>query len=949
MSGKRKSQDYASLPEYARMSDTVDALTEKKQTVKQQKKTRKERKIEKKETKARKKSEKALRKKAKTLIIPKTAQQTIPYFRVYPESGVIETKPGTFSKGYLLQDINYTSAKDEEQTDIFLKFAEFMNTFDPTTKFQFVISQQNLNLDQFESEAMMPLCADGHDELREESNEEIRTKIRVGRNNLIKNKYLFISRTEESYEAALTSFSRLDGEIVQNFKRVGGAVAEPMTSAKRLELLHDIYNPDSVGLFGNNMIYDTNGKLVFSPENFSFDILRRMGLSTKDMVAPESFSFRADYGMVGSQYFRALYMKTYPQSIRDTILKSLTDIDCKVVVSIIYDPINPEDALRMAKNDIVNVNSNLIEKQKTASKSGYSVDLINPELKSAAEEANNLRSDLTEKSQKLFYQTLVIVHFADNKEKLDSDTKTIQGIGRGYLVDIRPLRYQQENGLNTCLPLCSSKLEIRRSLITESAAVFMPLDNQELYDPVGGIFYGINEGSKNLVMANRTHLKNGNGIVIGSPGSGKSMAAKSEMIQVNLRNPNDVVIVVDPEGEYRPLADLLDGEVIRIAPGSGVHLNPFDIELDTEEDNPIAQKSDFIKALMQTIIGGDDERQGSVLTAAAASIIDRCVQRVYEPYLQSYDVETGTYNQEALPTLMDFYYMLRDQEGYDAMQLADSLEMYTTGTLNFFAYHTNVEYSKRFVVYDIMDIGSSMKNIGMQIVLNNVWNRIIAGRRQGNHVWFYVDEFHIMLSNNRSAEFLNTMFKRARKYGGIPTGITQNITDIVEHPTAKTIFANSEFMQVFSAKAAECALLGDLLDISQSDIDKVKDALPGHGIMLYGGRVIAVNSEISKDSIRYRAMTTKLDEMKQREDAKTQTIGSRNLSENASPPALEDLPEVIQPVESQPDPLPEPKPKAKGRKKTEAKAGTEQGKKTGKKKTTPKTGPGPGKPEDRGD
>lgn len=949
MSGKRKSQDYASLPEYARMSDTVDALTEKKQTVKQQKKTRKERKIEKKETKARKKSEKALRKKAKNLIIPKTAQQTIPYFRVYPESGVIETKPGTFSKGYLLQDINYTSAKDEEQTDIFLKFAEFMNTFDPTTKFQFVISQQNLNLDQFESEAMMPLCADGHDELREESNEEIRTKIRVGRNNLIKNKYLFISRTEESYEAALTSFSRLDGEIVQNFKRVGGAVAEPMTSAKRLELLHDIYNPDSVGLFGNNMIYDTNGKLVFSPENFSFDILRRMGLSTKDMVAPESFSFRADYGMVGSQYFRALYMKTYPQSIRDTILKSLTDIDCKVVVSIIYDPINPEDALRMAKNDIVNVNSNLIEKQKTASKSGYSVDLINPELKSAAEEANNLRSDLTEKSQKLFYQTLVIVHFADNKEKLDSDTKTIQGIGRGYLVDIRPLRYQQENGLNTCLPLCSSKLEIRRSLITESAAVFMPLDNQELYDPVGGIFYGINEGSKNLVMANRTHLKNGNGIVIGSPGSGKSMAAKSEMIQVNLRNPNDVVIVVDPEGEYRPLADLLDGEVIRIAPGSGVHLNPFDIELDTEEDNPIAQKSDFIKALMQTIIGGDDERQGSVLTAAAASIIDRCVQRVYEPYLQSYDVETGTYNQEALPTLMDFYYMLRDQEGYDAMQLADSLEMYTTGTLNFFAYHTNVEYSKRFVVYDIMDIGSSMKNIGMQIVLNNVWNRIIAGRRQGNHVWFYVDEFHIMLSNNRSAEFLNTMFKRARKYGGIPTGITQNITDIVEHPTAKTIFANSEFMQVFSAKAAECALLGDLLDISQSDIDKVKDALPGHGIMLYGGRVIAVNSEISKDSIRYRAMTTKLDEMKQREDAKTQTIGSRNLSENASPPPLEDLPEVIQPVESQPDPLPEPKPKAKGRKKTEAKAGTEQGKKTGKKKTTPKTDPGPGKPEDRGD
>lgn len=866
----RKQKDYATLQEYQRMSDTVDSLSAQKSMDKPAAKTRQEKKAERREAAERRKSEKQLKKKARKLVIPKTAQETIPYVRVYPTSGVIETSPGVFSRGHLLQDINYTSAKDDEQTDMFLKFAEFLNTFDPSTKFQIMISQQNLNLSQFENETMMTMAGDGHDDLRIESNEEIRTKIREGRNNLIKNKYLFISRTEESYDAALTSFSRLDGEIVRNFQKIGGAVAQPMTAAKRLELLHDIYNPDSVGLFGNNMRYDANGRLVFGTENFSFDILRRMGLTTKDMIAPSSFSFRSDYGMVGSQYFRALFMRTYPQSLRDSILTSLSDVDCKLVLSMIYDPINPEDALRMAKSDIINVNANLIEKQKSASKSGYSVDLINPELKSAAEEANNLRSDLTEKSQKLFYQTFVIVHFADSKEKLDSDTKTIQGIGRGYLVDIKPLTYQQENGLNTCLPLCSNKLEIRRSLITESAAVFMPLDNQELYDPDGGIFYGMNAGSKNIVMANRTHLKNGNGIIIGAPGSGKSMAAKNEMIQVNLRHPNDVVIVVDPEGEYRPLADILDGEVIRIAPGSGVHLNPFDIELDTEEDNPIAQKSDFIKALMQTIIGGDDDRAG--LTAAAASIIDRCVQLVYEPYLQSYDPETKSYNPNALPTLMDFYHTLRDQDGYDAMQLADSLEMYTTGTLNYFAYPTNVEYHKRFVVYDIMEIGSSMKNIGMQIVLNNVWNRIIAGRRRGNNVWFYVDEFHVMLSNNRSADFLSTMFKRARKYGGIPTGITQNIVDIVENPIAKTIFSNSEFMEIYSQKAADCALLNSLLNISQSDIDKVKDALPGHGIMIYGGRVIAFNMEIAKDSMRYKAMTTKLDETKAREDERKRSI-----------------------------------------------------------------------------
>lgn len=856
-----KSKKSNLLPEDAHLGEVVDTISEQKTAGKREKE--KKPKESRKERRARKRSEKILKERAKKLIVPKTVQETIPYSRVYPDTGIIEIQDGVFTKSYLLDDVNYQVARDEEQSDMFLKYAEFLNAFDASSRFQISIIQQNVNIAEFEAETMLEMRPDGLDDLREEQNELLRGKIREGKNELTTKKYLTVSLPAPTYESAVTAFARQDFEVVSNIKKIGGAVAQPLSTAKRLELLHDIYNPNAVGLFGNNMLRDHHGNLVFDKENFRFDILRRMGLTTKDMVAPDSFVFKSGYGRVGNSYFRALFMRSIPPSLKDTFLKELTEAECKMVTSLTYQPIDAQRAIKMANNDIRNANSNMIEKQKQASKSGYSVELVNPELKSATEEAAALREDLTGKNQKLFFLTLVIVHFADTMEQLDSDTKTIQAIGRRHLVEIKPLSWQQEACLNACLPLCCSRLEIKRSLITESAAVFMPFMNQELNDRDGGMYYGNNAVSHNLILHNRRNSKNGNGMMLGQPGSGKSMGAKQEMMNV-LLSSDDAIIVIDPEGEYFRMAELLGGEVIRIAPGASVHLNPFDIQMtDDEKEDPITLKSDFIYSICETIIG---DRFG--LTAGQKSIIDRNVKRVYMPYINSYNPETGGYDSGKLPTLMDFYYKLRDEDGYEALQLADALEIYATGTQNMFAFPTNVAYQKRFVVYDISQIGGAMKSLGLLVVLNNIWNRMIACHQQGKYVWVYIDEIYLLFKNASSADFLQEFYKRDRKYGGIATGITQNVSDILENDIARTIISNCEFVQMFSQAPLDRAALGELLNISPTQMDFITNASPGHGLIYDGVHIVPFVNQVPKNTKQYAAMTTKPSEVKALEESR---------------------------------------------------------------------------------
>lgn len=715
------------------LEDVVNTLADQKQDRRTKSHTEQPRKPKEtlKQKRRRRKAEKALRRKAKKLIIPKTVQQSIPYRRVYPDSGVIEPENGQYTKSYLLHDINYACAPEDQKEQMLIKLGSVLNSIPPNGRMALTLVKQHRNMDEFKATTMIHGREDGYDSIRSEMNDHVLGLIKHGQNDLIANKYLTVQVPGESYDSVLPVLSRLDTEIISSVKQIGGAIAEPMTTAQRMEVLHDIYNPDQVGMFGNVMEKDPHtGEMVFAREKFSFDVMRMMGLSSKDVIGPDSLTFHKDYGMVGGSYFRSLYIRNFPRQSDDKFFQQLTNVPCKLVANVIYEPIDTESAMKMVKTAQSNANRNMIEKQKAASKSGYSVELITPESKDQAAELDGIRDDLTNKNQKLFYVTVVITHFADSLEQLNLDTKAIQSVGRTRLTDIRTLTYQQANGLDTCLPLCVNKLNIRRTMLTDCAAIFVPFCNQEMFDLLGGHFYGVNAISLNLILINRRNGINGNGMILGSSGTGKSFTAKHEILQVYL-STDDQIIVIDPDGEYTRLAQLLGGEVIYVAPGSSAHINPFDIDMDSLEDDPIVEKSGYICSLCETILAG---QYG--LTAGQKSIIDRCVKTVYIPFLNSRNERTGKYDINLIPTLKDFYFELRRQEGYEAMQLADALEIYAVGSQNMFAHKTNVKYHNRFVVYNIQNIGNTMKTLGEQVVLSTVWNEITKGRKEGRNVWF---------------------------------------------------------------------------------------------------------------------------------------------------------------------------------------------------------------------
>ena len=825
--------------------------------------------------------------KARKLKVPTNVQKTIPYDAVYEQDGIIELSPGLFTKSYLLQDINYQIAKQSEQDEMFLKYGEFLNSFEPAHRFQITINQRNIDMTRFENETMLPLRGDNLDYLREERNKMLKDKIREGRNNMVKEKYLTVACKAESLENARSIFSRLDTELAANINKIGNAQIQPLSTPQRLEILHDIYNIGSEGYFGNNVELDADGTPVFAKDKFLFEIMRRQGLTTKDMIAPDSFTFKSDYGMIGDKYFRALFIRQLPTYVNDAVLAELTKTDCNMLTSLCFQPIEGEQALKMAKYQIVNINANVVEKQKQASKAGYSTELISPDLKDAADEADSLLRDLTSKNQKLFYMTLVIVHFADDLKTLNADTKTIQGIGRRLLCNVKKLSWQQENGLNSALPLCNNQLHIKRTLTTECAAVFMPFDTQELNEPTG-MYYGNNAVSHNLIRLDRRQKKNGNGFIFGTPGSGKSMSAKQEMLTV-LLSTDDYVIVIDPEGEYYEMAELLGGEVIRIAAGGDTYINPFDIDMDLGgEDDPITIKSDFIVSMCETVLG---ERYG--LNPTQRSIIDRCVHNVYKPYLDSF--KDGKFDENKLPTMHEFWDQLRAQKGYDAATLAEGLELYVKGSLNIFAHPTNVEYNKRFVVFDIRDIGSTMKSMGMLVILDNIWNRIMKGRRENKYTWFFADEIYLLFKQNSSAEFLRNLWKRARKFYGIPTGITQNVSDLLENDIARTMISNCEFIQMLNQAPLDRAQLAELLNISDTQLSFITNSSPGEGLIYDGTVIVPFVNKLPKDTAEYEAMTTKPAEIKARE-AKKEAERLKALANEAKETSAQPAPAKADPA-----------------------------------------------------
>lgn len=818
---------------------------------------------ERKEEKNKGKRKKTSGKKTKSGIIkiPKTVQDTIPYIAVY-KNGIIETNPGEYTKTYKIDDVNFKIATDEEQENIFVRYMDLLNTFDSDIRMQLVIYNRNMDEQKVHKKILLPYGRDNLNEYREEYNEMLQSKMKEGRNNIIKEKYITLSLHATSLDDAFQKFAKLDAELSAAVKRITGTETPPLTTIERLEILSDIFNDNDEA----NHFYEKANISGKNVETFNYEWMVKQGLTTKDLIGPASFKFSKDYFEIGDKYARSLFLDNLPTFMNSNILSDIAEINTNMLVSINYNKVRQDKAINMLRGLIVNINSNVVDAQKRASKSGYSVDLISPELQRAQQEAQELMDDVTKRNQNLILTTIVITIISETLDELKKNTELLKTTLGKHMCQVKALNYQQEKGMSTSLPLGRCDIFTDRLLTSQSAAVFIPFSSQELTQQ-NGMYYGLNAVSKNLILFNRKNSRNANGLILGTPGSGKSFSAKREMINV-LLNTDDDIYIIDPEREYMPLAKLLDGEVIKIAAGGNTYLNPMDMDInygnDDEEakNDPVAMKCDFIGGLCETMSG--DHR---ALTSIQKSIIDRCIRSLYQPYLEHMK-EVQRKNPEitcdikASPTLKDFHEMLLSQAEYDAQLLALAIERFCIGTFDTFAHHTNVSRNKRFIVYDIKDIGEGMKEMGLQVCLNAVWNQIIENKKVNRYTWFYIDEFYLLTQTESSASFLQQVYKRARKWQGIPTGITQNVGDLLESPQAVTILKNCDFILMLNQSSIDKMQLARLLNISPTQLGYITNSDPGQGLIYTGKTIVPFIDRFPQNTKLYSVMTTKPDDLK---------------------------------------------------------------------------------------
>lgn len=777
--------------------------------------------------------------------VAKTAQQTIPYNKVY-EDGIFEIGKGSYSKVVKFYDINYQIARQDDKEDIFVKYCEFLNYFNSQITLQITIINKSINRETFEQQILLKEKGDFLDEFRQEYNDMLKHQISAGKNDIQKEKYITITVKCGSIDEAKSIFNRLEIEVLGLIRRLG-SYGKVLSTQERLEILHDIYRNGHEGEF-----------------EYRPSVHKRKGLMTKDLIAPDSFEFKRDYMIIGDKYARAIFVRDLPTFINDMFLSELTDFSLNLLLTINVKPIEPHIALKMVKRQITGMEANKIDYQKRSLRGGYLEAFIPFELRNSLEEAQALLDEIVNKNQKLYLTNIIMVHLANSKEDLDRDTELINSVARKYLCQIGVLNYQQEEGLNSVLPLGINSLKIDRCLTTESTAIFIPFTSQELVQP-DGMYYGLNAVSRNLIMFNRKSLKNANGFILGSPGSGKSFSAKREMVNV-LLNTGDDVIIIDPEREYTRLVQNFQGEVIYISAGSKNYINPLDMSIDySDDDDPLLLKSDFILSLCEVIIGG---REG--LTAKEKSIIDRCLKITYREYMQDFDPDK-------IPTLKEFYEILIRQKEPEAENLATSLELYITGNLSVFSNKTNIDIHNRLVCYDIKDLGKQLKTLGMLIVLDAVWNRITVNRNKGKRTWIYMDEIYLLFTNEYSANFLFELYKRARKWGAIPTGITQNVEDLLKSELARRMLSNSDFIMMLNQAPSDRAELAKLLNISSTQLSYVTNSDPGQGLLFSGNSIIPFVDKFPQETKLYRMMTTKVEEVSQITKREKQVISRRRL------------------------------------------------------------------------
>ncbi len=684
----------------------------------------------------------------------------------------------------------------------------------------------------------IPLQGDDFDSIRVEYMTMLQNQLAKGNNGLIKTKYLTFGIDADSIKSAKPRLERIETDILNNFKRLGVS-AETLDGKARLAQLHGIFHMDEQ-----------------LPFRFDWDWLPSSGLSTKDFIAPSGFEFRTGKQFrMGKKYGAVSFLQILAPELNDRMLADFLDMESNLIVSLHIQSVDQIKAIKTVKRKITDLDKSKIEEQKKAVRAGYDMDIIPSDLATYGAEAKKLLQDLQSRNERMFLVTFLVLNTADTPRQLDNNVFQASSIAQKYNCQLTRLDFQQEEGLMSCLPLGLNQIEIQRGLTTSSTAIFVPFTTQELFqNGKEALYYGINALSSNLIMVDRKLLKNPNGLILGTPGSGKSFSAKREIANCFLLTTDDVIIC-DPEAEYAPLVERLHGQVIKISPTSTNYINPMDLNLDySDDESPLSLKSDFILSLCELIVGGKEGLQ-----PVQKTIIDRCVRLVYQTYLNDPRPEN-------MPILEDLYNLLRAQEEKEAQYIATALEIYVTGSLNVFNHQSNVDINNRIVCYDIKELGKQLKKIGMLVVQDQVWNRVTINRAAHKSTRYYIDEMHLLLKEEQTAAYTVEIWKRFRKWGGIPTGITQNVKDLLSSREVENIFENSDFVYMLNQAGGDRQILAKQLGISPHQLSYVTHSSEGEGLLFYGSTILPFVDHFPKDTELYRIMTTKPQELKKEDE-----------------------------------------------------------------------------------